>query len=862
MAPEWFYQAKGQQRGPVASSELLRLADAGAIMPDTLVCMATATRTADGRWVRAEKVQGLFQRSAPARPPSPTSPPPLPPAVPPMPESGTPNRNISGESSIRNGLRATAAGDLPEKPERIWPATWAAIIVGSGTVLLLLWALVFRGDSARHQEAKSGKAAGQEEVAPQVHTDWVALADELLGPETAGPQVAPRTASDRAAKAGSTTDTELPAAEGKAKHRAVRAPEAKSPPVATANTALDLADLAELVGPPVVQVNVTGPETAGTGSGFVLDNQGTIVTNYHVIQDATEGTVVFSDKTSAPITGYLGAWPEKDIALVRVECPRDKLRPLRLATSSPRQGERVAAFGSPLGLAQSVSEGIVSAVRQSKELRTVVPIEVNALLIQTTTPISHGNSGGPLLDMKGMVVGVNTMTFQPLGGENLNFAVAAAEVPPLLWGKNKSPSPLPVDDAGQSTVNGVGRIVRRAWAHVIAGELDEAIAECSEAIRLNPKDATAYWTRGDAYTKKGDYDTAIADYTEAIRLDPQNALAYGGRAFAYKWKYDYDQAIADFTVVIRLDPKDATAYCGRGGAYREKRDYDQAIADYTEAIRLDPTNSLAYCSRGFVHAEKRDYDQAIADFTEAIRLDPEDPGAYQHRGDAYKEKRDYDQAIADHTQAIRLDPTNSLAYCSRGFVHAEKRDYDQAIADYTEAIRLGPTNSVAYWSRGDAYKEKRHYDQAIADYSEVIRLHTTWVEPYCSRGDAYRYTHDYDRAIADYSEAIRLKPTYAIAYNNRGVAYEGKGDYDRAIADYTEAIRLDPKNGDAYMNRGVNYGKRGDHDAAIADFTAAIRLDPKDALAYWNRSVAYRAEAKFSSAERDLARAKRLGYKP
>ena len=165
----------------------------------------------------------------------------------------------------------------------------------------------------------------------------------------------------------------------------------------------------------MVQVNVTGPEEAATGSGFVLDKQGTIVTNYHVIEDATAGTIVFSDRTSAPITGYLGVWPEKDIALVRVECPPEKLHPLRLATSAPRQGERVAAFGSPLGLQQSMSEGIVSAVRESKELRALGPIDINARLIQTTTPISHGNSGGPLVDMKGMVVGVNTYDLSTSG---------------------------------------------------------------------------------------------------------------------------------------------------------------------------------------------------------------------------------------------------------------------------------------------------------------------------------------------------------------------------------------------------------------------------------------------------------------
>ena len=115
---------------------------------------------------------------------------------------------------------------------------------------------------------------------------------------------------------------------------------------------------------------------------------------------------------------------------------------------------------------------IIIAVAPAAICATIsVPIGVNARLIQTTTPVSHGNSGGPLVDMKGMVVGVNTMTFRPLGGENVNFAVAAVELPPLLLAKNETPSPLPTSDPA---AGGVRRILSRASDHVVAGECDRA----------------------------------------------------------------------------------------------------------------------------------------------------------------------------------------------------------------------------------------------------------------------------------------------------------------------------------------------------------------------------------------------------
>jgi hypothetical protein len=573
MAIQWFYQRGGRPSEPVDLTDLHRLVEAGIVRPNTLV-----RQGASGRWVRAENVQGLFQQSTPAPSSSPGASPPGPPPPPlPVPESGAPSRGVSGESPIRHSIDAAEINDASEKPERIRPVTMAAIIVGAGTVLLLLWAVVFRGGTGQQQAEKdqpplavTQSAEAEDSASTRQAVKWTPPDDAVVWTPEVGKSLgipAPPGWQDK------TTPATAPAAEP------------KSAPATGNVKTLELADLAELVGPSVVQVNVTRPKGGATGSGFVLDKLGTIVTNFHVIEDATAGTIIFSDRTSARITGYLGVWPEKDIALVRVECPPDKLHPLRLATSAPRQGERVAAFGSPLGLQQSVSEGIVSAVRESDELRTLGPIDVNARLIQTTTPISHGNSGGPLVDMKGLVVGVNTLTFRSLGGENVNFAVAAVELPPLLLAKNETPSPLPASDPA---ADGVRRILSRAPAHIDAG----------------------------------DYDSAIADYTEVIRLDPKNANGYFGRAWAYRAKREYDSAIADYSEVIRLYPKNsALTYSWRGQAYRQKEDYDSAIADFTEAIRLDPKNAEAYYARGLAYQLKGQRAAAAErDFAQAKRL--------------------------------------------------------------------------------------------------------------------------------------------------------------------------------------------------------------------------------------------------
>jgi tetratricopeptide (TPR) repeat protein len=121
---------------------------------------------------------------------------------------------------------------------------------------------------------------------------------------------------------------------------------------------------------------------------------------------------------------------------------------------------------------------------------------------------------------------------------------------------------------------------------------DGAIADFTQAIRLNPNDASYYRRRGYAYGSKRDYDRAIADFTEAIRLNPNSFIYYYDRGEAYYNKGDYDRAIADFTQTIQMDPNSTSAYHWRGATYHYgKRDYDRAIADYEAALRLDPNNA-------------------------------------------------------------------------------------------------------------------------------------------------------------------------------------------------------------------------------------------------------------------------------
>jgi tetratricopeptide (TPR) repeat protein len=145
--------------------------------------------------------------------------------------------------------------------------------------------------------------------------------------------------------------------------------------------------------------------------------------------------------------------------------------------------------------------------------------------------------------------------------------------------------------------------------------------------QAEPTTADDFVARGMWYSQNGDDDRAIADCTQAIRLDPNRFDAYFGRGLSYFHKADYDRAIADFTQVIRLTPNTANAYYRRGRAYVGKGDIDRAIADFTQTIQLAPNHFDAYFDRGLLYFHKPDYDRAIADFTQVLRIDPNDADA-------------------------------------------------------------------------------------------------------------------------------------------------------------------------------------------------------------------------------------------
>ncbi|HSI60394.1 MAG TPA: trypsin-like peptidase domain-containing protein [Ideonella sp.] len=218
---------------------------------------------------------------------------------------------------------------------------------------------------------------------------------------------------------------------------AAQSPRAVAPRGALAADELNNIAVFKAASPAVVNITVLGLERdlfslnvqqvpRGTGTGFVWDDKGHIVTNFHVIQDANAARVTLADQSSYRAE-LVGAFPDRDLAVLKIDVPRGKLPAIPLGSSRDLQvGQKVYAIGNPFGLDQTLTTGIVSAL--NRDIEAVTRRRIRGA-IQTDAAINPGNSGGPLLDSAGRLIGVNTSIYSPSGASaGIGFAIPADEV--------------------------------------------------------------------------------------------------------------------------------------------------------------------------------------------------------------------------------------------------------------------------------------------------------------------------------------------------------------------------------------------------------------------------------------------------
>ena len=343
---------------------------------------------------------------------------------------------------------------------------------------------------------------------------------------------------------------------------------------------------------------------------------------------------------------------------------------------------------------------------------------------------------------------------------------------------------------------------------------------CARHRRLRQRDQAqsgrraALNNRGNAYANRRDFDRAIADLSQAIRLNPGYAQGYNDRGVAYAAQGRHRPRACRFRAGGQARRRRAASPITIAASpSATSSDTDRAIQNFDEAIKLNPNYAAAYYNRGSAlrvqarlrprHRRLRPGDQAPA----GLRRRPTTTAR-----SATAPRATPTAPSPTSTRRIKLDRKNALAFYNRGIAYRIKGDVDRAVADFGEAIKLDAEFALAFYQRGNAYFEKRDFDRAIADFSagdplqsRLRRRPTTTRGARLSRQAAI--TTAPSPISARRSGSIRRTPR---PYDNRGLAYRMKGDLDRAIADFDQAVRLDPKSSAAYNDRGTTYGMRGD----------------------------------------------------
>ncbi len=338
-----------------------------------------------------------------------------------------------------------------------------------------------------------------------------------------------------------------------------------------------ITDVVKQVLPAVVTVITYDPtgEKDAQGTGFFVDATH-VVTDWHVVDGATRIEVKTNDGKTFRVKGITAGSEDSDVATLELTQPNSTVVPLRIVSQVPDPGERVVVVGSPLGLEASISDGVVSGVRDIPELGRV---------IQISAPISRGSSGSPVVNMRGEVVGVAQAIRG--GGQNLNFAIPGAQVLAM------KPTPGPMI-ASKPAEQGRGPAMTSEEAFQTGLELfranayEQALPLFLEAARQNPTNHLAWFMAGHCYINTGDYGKAAAAFMNSVKAKPDFVDGYCSLGAALGLLGQHTAALEAFNTALKIDPKSSVGHYGRGLTYLSLGQRDKAMAEYKILQKLDP----------------------------------------------------------------------------------------------------------------------------------------------------------------------------------------------------------------------------------------------------------------------------------
>jgi len=413
------------------------------------------------------------------------------------------------------------------------------------------------------------------------------------------------------------------------------------------------------------------------GTGFFVNKQGDLITNFHVLAGKYQADVRTSAGKSYRVKSVLAENKTADLLKLRVDIPPEEVSWIPMGDRPPEIAERVVVVGSPMGLEQTVSEGIVSSVRELPPVGTV---------FQMSAPISPGSSGSPVVNTKGEVVGI--ATFQFIQGQNLNFAVAARQI----MGMRKFGTPKTVSE----------------WTF--------------EHLGNKPRVAQALCEKGFSFSLNGEDQKAFQFFKKATEDDPTDSAAWSGLGSCYAGLNESEEAITAYKQAIDANPQNEASYFHLANYYGKLGRFEEAIVAYQEAIALNPQFEAAHFNLGVVYARLGRYDEGRQAFETVVRLDPEAVPAHYNAGIAYSQLGKFEEAIRAQKNVIRLNPEFAPAHYAIGEAMAKLGREKEELAAYKEAIRVDPDFAPAHHAMGAAMLGKGDKAGALEEYKILKKL--------------------------------------------------------------------------------------------------------------------------------------------
>lgn len=614
----------------------------------------------------------------------------------------------------------------------------------------------------------------------------------------------------------------------------------------------------------------------GAGSGFVVDREERlVVTCTHVMGNRTSARVFFplmkngkpvaereayTDSQSIPAT-VVDVHAGKDLCVLRLDRLAPDAPAVSLAEESPEAGEDIFSIGNP-GSSEALWVYTSGTVRQVYQKKTTLRSgeEINALTVETQAPINPGDSGGPVFNASGKLVGVNS--FVNSKASLFSACIDVTEVAATIkearqWLRAATPDEL--QDRGR---------------HYMKLKLYELAAkDLTRLIQLKPEAGT-FLQRAEVLNQGAPidmnpafaYSLAIADCVQALRLDPDLGRAYALRGQAFLALNYPAQAVVDYGEAIRLEPEVAEHYVQRGLALARTDKTDGALADFDKAHELDPEATRPQQLRGEVLMAGRQFEKALESFNQAIEDHPDTALLYDLRGDAHVALLKYKPAVDDYNKALELQPDTPVFLTDRAHALNELRQNRAAADDCTKVLSLQPQNARALYERARASSGLGQNSAALEDVGKVLDLPMTSAadrrvhfDALILQGRIHLFGQKaFEQAVADFTRALELDPNSAETLNLRAIAHGSGGDHERALQDLTAALERVPQSAVYLTNRGFTLMKQEKYDDALKDFTAAIEANPNYVNAYEQRAKAYEKLDDKEKAAADTAKAAEL----